>query len=141
MGRPSLKNFLATGKVEILEEQIKPEKAKKPEKKPKPAKPKKIKTPEKLDKNPPAFFELLAPEDLEVWSGIYNSGAEFCDEKFDAMVLREKFREMDRSRFTLYVLLAEKEPLKVVRSGVGIREPFILFLLLDDEGVATIYTA
>lgn len=137
--RPSLKNFLSTGKVE-LETEVAP-KVVKPPKPPKPEKPKKEKKPKP---EAPAndfswLLKKLAPDDLAMWEGMLNSGAGFEEKKIDFIQLRDMFRTMDRVQFTLYMLQAEGTPMRTIRSGVQIRDPFEFFLLWDDNGAATVY--
>ena len=124
--KPSLKNYLSTGKVII--EKSDNSKANVNEEK----------TDEKVI-NTDKLLELFSPEDSSTWKSVFMSGAEIKKEKMDLIELRNLFRTMDRARFTLYMLENEKCAMRVIRSGVQIREPFLLFLLWDDTGVASVY--
>ena len=127
--RPSLKNYLTTGKV-IIEELSEPS----------------LPSDIDIDKstsgdeiNAEMILALFSAEDSNTWEPIFKAGAEIKKEKIDLVELRDFFRIMDRARFTLYVLKNEKTAMQIIRSSVQIREPFILFLLWDDTGVASIY--
>lgn len=117
--RPSLKNFLSTGKVSMSDEVVKETKM--------------------ISPSFDWLLKLLSPKDLETWEPIFASGAGFKEEKTDIVGLREFFRNMDRIRFTLYALDSEGADMRMIRSGVQIREPYVFFLLWDDDGAATIY--
>jgi hypothetical protein len=142
LSRPSLKNYLSTGKVsteescEILDasktdvdiscdiSKINVDKN----------------TDEKVI-NTDKLIELFSPEDSNIWETVFKAGAKIKKEKIDLVELRNFFRIMDRVRFTLFILESEKTKMRSIRSSVQIREPFLLFLLWDDTGVATVYAS
>lgn len=121
--RPSLKNYLTTGKVIIDEKTSDNKEIAAPE-------------PSPIGKN---FVDMLTPSDAETWGAILSAGAEIERIPLEITKLREFFRTMDRGRFTLYKLEAPGGVLKIVRSGVQIREPYRLFLMWDDKGIATLH--
>ena len=86
------------------------------------------------------LVELLSTDDSNTWGPIFRAGAEIKNEKTDLSELREFFRTMDRVKFTLYILENVKSNMRIIRSSVQIREPFLLFLLWDDAGVASVYS-
>ena len=131
LSKPSLKNYLSTGKV-IIEE---PQEAREA---PKVAADKGAD--EEKGVNADKLLGLFSDEDLATWEPVFKAGAEIKEEKTDLVELRNFFRTMDRVRFTLYILESEKAAMRIIRSGVQIREPFLLFLLWDDIGVASIYS-
>ena len=123
--KPSLKNYLSTGKVIIEKDTSKADVNE-----------------ENTDENVMSaemLLELFSPEDSNTWKSIFESGAEIKREQVDLVKLRDFFRTMDRARFTLYMLQDEKTTMRIIRTGVQIREPFLLFLLWDDTGVASVY--
>ena len=130
LSKPSLKNYLSTGKVMIEESREVCDTSK--------TVVDKENTEEKVV-NTEKLLGLFSPEDLYTWEPVFKAGAEIKKEKTDLVELRNFFRTMDRARFTLYILENEKTAMRLIRSGVQIREPFLLFLLWDDIGVASIY--
>ena len=128
LSKPSLKNYLSTGKVMVEEPQG--VKAVVDEKN----------TDEKVI-NADKLLGLFSPDDLDTWEPVFKAGAGIEKEKIDLVELRNFFRTMDRTRFTLYILENEKTAMRIIRSGVQIREPFLLFLLWDDTGIASVYTS
>ncbi|MCL1941278.1 MAG: hypothetical protein FWG09_04985 [Synergistaceae bacterium] len=131
LSKPSLKNYLSTGKVVIEEPQEVHEAPKAAAEK---------KTGEGKGVNADKLLGFFSEEDLATWEPVFKAGAEIKKEKLDLVGLRNFFRTMDRVRFTLYILESEKAAMRIIRSGVQIREPFLLFLLWDDIGVASIYS-
>ena len=123
--KPSLKNYLSTGKVIIEKDASKAD----------------VNEENADDKviNAEMLLELFSPEDSNTWEPVFKSGAEIKREQVDLAKLRDFFRTMDRARFTLYMLQDEKTTMRIIRTGVQIREPFLLLLLWDDTGVASIY--
>jgi len=85
------------------------------------------------------LLELLSSEDLSTWEPIFKAGAHIKKEKADLVELRNLFITMDRAKYTLYKLENERITMRTVRFGVQIMEPYLLFLLWDDTGVATVY--
>jgi len=127
--KPSLKDYLSTGKVitgesheagDITKTNIS------------------VNSDEK-NINADKLVELFSADDSNTWGPIFNAGAEIKYEKADVSELREFYRTMDRIKFTLYILENEKTNMRIIRSSVQIREPFVLFLLWDDAGVASVY--
>ena len=129
LSKPSLKNYLSTGKV-IIEGSHEASDASK-------ANVDKENADERV--NIDKLLELFSPEDLVTWEPIFKAGAKIKRVKSDLAELRNYFRTMDRTRFTLYILESEKTEMRTIRSGVHIKEPFLLFLLWDDTGAATVY--
>ena len=130
LSKPSLKNYLSTGKVIIEESQEVSDTSK--------ATVSEENTGEKIlitDK----LLGFFSPDDLNIWGPVFRAGAEITIKKINIVELRDFFRTMDRVRFTLYILENEKTTMRIVRSSVQIREPFLLFLLWDDIGVASVY--
>lgn len=129
ISKPSLKNYLSTGKV-VIEESHETcgDSGKNVETD---SQGKTISVDELL--------LLFSEEDLNTWGPVFKAGAEIKKEKLDIIEMRDFFRTMDRVRYTLYVLKNEKTTMSVIRSSVQIREPFLLFLLWDDTGVSSIY--
>jgi hypothetical protein len=132
LSRPSLKNYLSTGKVIIEGSHEACDTSKAEVDKGEKIIDEKAISPDKL-------LELFSPEDLNIWEPVFKAGAKINREKTDFVELRNFFRTMDRAKFTLYILENEKVKMRTVRSGVQIREPFILFLLWDDAGIASVY--
>jgi hypothetical protein len=129
LSKPSLKNYLSTGKVVIEESHRTSDDSS---------------TGADINDNGKVIdadklLEIFSPEDIDTWGPVFKAGAEIKKVKIDLVELREFFRTMDRVRFTLYILENEKTTMRIVRSGVQIREPYLLFLLWDDTGVASIY--
>jgi len=131
LSKPSLKNYLSTGKVIIEEKQEVGTVSKEADNK--------ENTEEKTFKAN-KLLGLFSPEDQSIWEPVFTAGAEIVNEKVNLIELRNFFRTMDRVRFTLYILENEKTAMRTIRSGVQIREPFLLFLLWDDTGIASLYT-
>lgn len=148
-GRPSLRNFLSTGKVSFEPESVAEKKAKKdaPVKEDNASIVKKTvksgkksgSVKKKLKYDFSWILEKLAPDDLGTWEMIFNSDATIKEEPLDMVLLREMFRNMDRVKYTLYVLDASGNNMRTIRSGVQIREPFEFFILWDDSGSVTVY--
>lgn len=130
LSKPSLKNYLSTGKVIIEESQEACDVSK--------IAVNKESADEKII-NTDKLLGLFSLDDFNTWEPIIRAGAQIIREKTDLVLLRDFFRTMDRSRMTLYILESEKTAMRVIRSGVQIREPFLLFLLWDDMGVASLY--
>ena len=130
LSKPSLKNYLSTGKVIIEEPQEVRDTSKTAADK---------EAAEGKAVNADKLLGLFSEEDLVTWEPVFKAGAEIEKGKTDLVELRNFFRTMDRTRFTLYILENEKITMRLIRSGVQIREPFLLFLLWDDIGVASIY--
>jgi hypothetical protein len=129
LSKPSLRNYLSTGKViiETPEETVVASNTASAEN----SNAKAI--------NADKLIELFSLEDSNTWEPVFKAGARIKTEKTDLVELRNFFRTMDRVRFTLYILENEKSTMRIIRSGVQIREPFILFLLWDDMGAASVY--
>jgi hypothetical protein len=85
------------------------------------------------------FLELLSETDRRTWEPVLRSGTKIRRAPFDAAVLREDFRLMDRTRFTYYILNEQNAPLRPVRTSVQIREPFALLFKWDETGALDIY--
>ena len=132
LSKPSLKNYLSTGKVTIEGSQEVCDAPK--------ATVNEENTEEKVV-NTNKLLGLFSSEDLNTWGPIFKSGAEIKSEKADLGELRVFFRTMDRVRFTLYILEREKSVMRIIKSGAQIREPFLLFLLWDDTGVVSMYVS
>jgi hypothetical protein len=129
LSKPSLKNYLSTGKV-VIEESYEVCDASG------------INANENTDEkviNADKLVELFSTEDSNIWGPVFKAGAVIKREEIDLVELRNFFRTMDRVRFTLYILENEKASLRIIRSSVRIRDPYLLFLLWDDSGVASVY--
>ena len=129
VSKPSLKNYLSTGKV-LIEE------------------PQETCDPSIIDVGISAhrktisadgLLGIFSEEDIYIWGPVFEAGAEIKKDRIDLIEMREFFRTMDRVKFTLFVLKNEKATMQIIRSSVQIREPFILFLLWDDAGIVSIY--
>ena len=132
LSKPSLKNYLSTGKVMTEESQ---EVVTAPEE----TETANIENTVNKAVNIDKLLRMFSPEDISTWSPVFEVGPEIRVEKMDIVELRNFFRTMDRARFTLYILENEKTTMRTIRSGVQIREPFLLFLLWDDTGVVSLY--
>ena len=132
LSKPSLKNYLSTGKVMTEESQ---EVVTAPEE----TETANIENTVNKAVNIDKLLGMFSPEDISTWSPVFEVGPEIRVEKMDIVELRNFFRTMDRARFTLYILENEKTTMRTIRSGVQIREPFLLFLLWDDTGVVSLY--
>jgi hypothetical protein len=126
--RPSLKDYLRTGKVRM-----------EPEEPPSRRKDHEEKEPRKSAPGTDKFLKLLTPHDLQVWQPIARTETEIQELPLDLVSLREDFRTMDRARFTFYTLEGEGTPLRPIRTSVQIREPLLLALKWDETGILTLY--
>ena len=129
LSKPSLKDYLSTGKVLIGESLAASNTAR-------------INVNLNSDEKNMSVDKLIglfSTDDANTWRPVFKAGAEVKNEKADLSELRDFFRTMDRVKFTLYILENEKTNMRIIRSSVQIREPFILFLLWDDAGVASVY--
>ena len=86
-----------------------------------------------------AVAALLSEKDKQMWGPILTAGTALQRVPLDFVALREEFRTSDRDRFTYYILPAEGEALRPVRTSVQIREPLRLVLKWDETGVMTLY--
>ncbi|GHS94172.1 hypothetical protein AGMMS50276_06220 [Synergistales bacterium] len=148
--RPSLKDYLKTGKVSSepfrenaqvtplaqAEPEIKPEVT--PEATPeaihevKPA----IKTKLALDK---VFLSALSPADRDTWSSMLAAGIDVKPLFLPNIEsLREDFLYSDNTRFTFYILNEKGAPLQMVFGESQIQEPFVLVAKWDETGVLSI---
>ena len=114
--KPSLKDYLRTGKRGVAE----------PEQKQEPARSN-------------AFLDLLAPPDLGMWESMLDAGTTVQVLRLDAASIREDFQTMDGDRFTCYTLAKKGDPLRPVRSGSQINDPLALLLKWDETGMLTVY--
>jgi hypothetical protein len=84
------------------------------------------------------LLDMLCEEDKKTWEKILaEADVEFLPLEF--IERREDFRTMDRSRFTLFRLDREGEPLFHVRTSVQIREPLVALLKWDETGRVSVY--
>ena len=127
--RPSLKDYLRTGKV-----QMEPEES--------PSRPKDAEDEAPASPGKPqgdAFLKVLTPRDLEVWEPILRAGIEIKELPLDYASLRKAFRVTDKVRFTYYILEREAMPLRSIRTSAEIREPLLLVIGWDEMGTLTLY--
>jgi hypothetical protein len=122
--RPSLKDYLKTGKV-----RMEPEEPQTPPRQ------------KEIAFGGDTFLKLLTPHDLEVWKPILQAEIAVQELPLDFPSLREDFRTMDRARFSCYILERDGTPLRPVRTSVQIREPLLLALKWDETGTLTLYLA
>ncbi|MCL2767507.1 MAG: hypothetical protein FWE49_02090, partial [Synergistaceae bacterium] len=95
LSKPSLKNYLSTGKVLIEESQEACDVSK--------IAVNKESADEKII-NTDKLLGLFSLDDFNTWEPIIRAGAQIIREKTDLVLLRDFFRTMDRSRMTLYIL-------------------------------------
>ena len=159
--RPSLKDYLKTGEVRFEAEEnfsqealpssppaaSKPNSAKAVKRPSAISKPAGKKTPSKRSSSTdepskpllPFFLELLDEKDRIIWEPIVRAGIDVQELPIDFVAAREDIRTMDRNRFTCFLLPAEREPLRPVRTSVQIREPLLLLFRWDEMGSLLIY--
>ncbi|GHV48238.1 hypothetical protein FACS1894204_12390 [Synergistales bacterium] len=135
--RPSLKDYLKTGKISAepfkenaqeIKQETKPETT--------PDVKQAVKTKLALDK---VFLSVLSPADKDTWSPVLNAGIDvrplFLS---DIESLREDFLSSDNTRFTFYILHEKGAPLQMVIGESQIQEPFVLVSKWDETGVLSI---
>jgi hypothetical protein len=148
--RPSLKDYLKTGKISVepFKEnaqadpiaQAKPEIRQDIKQETKPDIKQEIKQAAKtsfaLDK---VFLSVLSPLDRDTWSLILTAGVE-VKPLFLSTVdsLRDDFLASDNTRFTFYILHEKGAPLQMVFGESQISEPFVLVSKWDETGVLSI---
>lgn len=151
--RPSLKDYLTTGKVFVeevphahdpvdaapLPAEVRQEPA---EAVLRPEEPSTETTTEETKPQtplPPKILEILGAVDREQWTPLLTAAV--VDERpiGELSARREEFRTLDRSRYTLFLLDAPNGTLTPVRTSVRIREPLAALLLWDETGSAVVY--
>ena len=115
--KPSLKDYLKTGKRVMAESELKPMTAARSS----------------------AFLDLLAPSDLKMWETMLGAGTTVQLLPFNAVSIKEDFRTMDGDRFTCYTLAKKGENLCPVRTDSQIHDSLVLLLKWDETGVLTVY--
>ena len=144
--RPSLKDYLTTGKVFVEEVDAAPILSV-AETAPASAEPSaetmpvvaEQETPLPPKVSPPRILELLGDADREQWTALLTAAAVEERPIGELSARREEFRTLDRSRYTLFLLDAPKGTLTPVRTSVRIREPLAALLLWDETGSAVVY--
>lgn len=147
--RPSLKDYLTTGKVFVEEVEAAPIPSgpSVAEIAPAPAEPSAETTTALAEQeaplppkaSPPRILELLNDADREQWTTLLTAAAVEERPIGELSARREEFRTLDRSRYTLFLLDAPKGTLTPVRTSVRIREPLAALLLWDETGSAVVY--
>ena len=147
--RPSLKDYLTTGKVFVEEVEAAPIPSgpSVAEIAPAPAEPSaemtaalaEQETPLPPKASPPRILELLGDAAREQWTALLTAAAVEERPIGELSARREEFRTLDRSRYTLFLLDAPKGTLTPVRTSVRIREPLAALLLWDETGSAVVY--
>ena len=153
--RPSLKDYLTTGKVFVEEVEAAPIPSgpSVAETAPAPAEPPALgepsaettavvaeqETPLPPKASPPRILELLGDADREQWTALLTAAAVEERPIGELSARREEFRTLDRNRYTLFLLDTPKGTLTPVRTSVRIREPLAALLLWDETGSAVVY--
>jgi hypothetical protein len=141
--RPSLKDYLTTGKVfvDAVSQEAAPDAAPVVAVEPGPAAiaPAPPKPPEVTA--PPRILGMLGDADREQWTSLFSAAVVEEYPIGDLPTRRDEFRMMDRNRYTLFLLEAPSAALVPVRTSVRIREPLAALLLWDENGRATVYYA
>ena len=88
---------------------------------------------------PPKILELLGDADREQWTPLLTAAAIEERPIGELSARREEFRTLDRNRYTLFLLDTPKGTLTPVRTSVRIREPLAALLLWDETGSAVVY--
>ncbi len=88
---------------------------------------------------PPRILEILGDADREQWTPLLTAAAVEERPIGELSARREEFRTLDRGRYTLFLLDAPKGTLTPVRTSVRIREPLAALLLWDETGSAVVY--
>ena len=144
--RPSLKDYLTTGKVFVEEVDAAPISSV-AETAPASAEPSaettsvvaEQETPLPPKVSPPRILELLGDADREQWTALLTAAAVEERPIGELSARREEFRTLDRNRYTLFLLDTPKGTLTPVRTSVRIREPLAALLLWDETGSAVVY--
>ena len=145
--RPSLKDYLTTGKVFVEEVEAAPIPSGPSVAEIAPGEPSagttavvaEQETPLPPKASPPRILELLDDADREQWTALLTAAVVEERPIGELSARREEFRTLDRSRYTLFLLDAPKGTLTPVRTSVRIREPLAALLLWDETGSAVVY--
>ena len=131
--RPSLKDYLTTGKVFVDAVPWEAEPG------PEAVAPGSPKAPEATVL--PRILGMLDDADRDQWTSLLSAAVVEERAVGDLPARRDEFRTMDRNRYTLFLLEAPSAKLVPVRTSVRIREPLAALLLWDENGRAVVYYA
>ncbi len=137
--RPSLKDYLTTGKVFVEDLPHAPDPV---DIAPLPAEPSAETAAVAAEPEtplPPRILEILRDADREQWTPLLTAAAVEERPIGELSARREEFRTLDRSRYTLFLLETPQGTLTPVRTSVRIREPLAALLLWDETGSAVVY--
>ena len=145
--RPSLKDYLTTGKVFVEEVEAASIPSGPSVAETAPGEPSagttavvaEQETPLPPKASPPRILELLGDAAREQWTALLTAAAVEERPIGELSARREEFRTLDRNRYTLFLLDTPKGTLTPVRTSVRIREPLAALLLWDETGSAVVY--